>query len=119
MYLSLQAFGEQITIPYNHFPAGTQNQAQLLTLGNQVAAAIRNSPAQRSYTVGVGGVLNGLERGTPIDFAYELRRIKWSFAMRLPRGGATGWDIPENQLLATLSESFSGFLVFARHVVSS
>jgi Zinc carboxypeptidase len=119
MYLSLQSFGEQILIPYKYFAVGTSNQAQLLSLGNQVAAAIRTTPSQRSYTVGVGGILNGVESGTSIDFSYELRRVTWSFAMRLPRGGANGWDFPANQLKAVLSESFTGFLVFARHLASA
>jgi Zinc carboxypeptidase len=116
MFLSLQAFGQQITIPYNYVAIGSQNQAVLTTLGNQVAAAIRSQPAQRTYAVGVGGALNGLESGTSLDFAYELRRIVKSFTMRLPRGGATGWDVPAAQLPALMSETFEGILVFLRNV---
>lgn len=119
MYLSLQAFGQQITIPYNYLAVGTQNQAALLNLGNQAAAAIRTAPSQRSYAVGVGGVLSGIESGTSLDFAYEIRRIPLSFTLRLPRGGSTGWDFPQSELSPVLTEAFRGFLVFARHVATS
>lgn len=119
MYLSLQAFGQQIAIPYNYFAVGTQNQAALQNLAAQAANAIRSAPGQRAYTVGVGGILNGVEGGTSLDFAYESRRIPLSFTLRLPSGGSTGWDVPENQLPAILSETFRGFLVFAQHVASS
>lgn len=90
-----------------------------LKLGNQAAAAIRAAPSQRSYAVGVGGVLSGVESGTSLDFAYETRRIALSFTLRLPRGGSTGWDVPQSQLPAIVAETFRGFLVFARHVATS
>lgn len=119
LYLSLQAFGQQITIPYNYFPVGSQNQASLLSLGNLAADAIRSAPAQRSYAVGVGGILRGLESGTSTDYAYETRRVPLTYAMHLPSGGSNGWDAPAAQMSAILSETFQGFLVFARHVASS
>lgn len=119
LYLSLQAFGQQITIPYNYFPVGSQNQAALISLGHSAADAIRSAPSQRSYAVGVGGILRGLESGTSTDYAYETRQVSLTYGLHLPSGGSTGWDVPEAQMSAILSETFRGFLVFARHVASS
>lgn len=119
LFLSLQAFGQQITIPYNYIAVGSQNQAALLNLGNQAAAAIRTAPSQRSYAVGVGGLLNGVQSGTSLDYAYETIRVPLSFTLRLPRGGTTGWDVLQSEISAMVSEAFRGFLVFARHVATS
>ena len=116
MFVSLNAFGQQITIPYSYISVGTLNQAMLTTLGNQAAAAIQSAPAGRDYTVGVAGVLNGIEHGTPIDYSYESVGITRSYAFRLPAGGSTGWDVPETQISAICSETFRGFLVLARNV---
>lgn len=117
MYLSLQATGQQILIPYNYFPGGTTTQPRLVALANQVASAIAAING-RSYTVGVGGVVLGVEHGTPVDFAYGLRQIPLTFQWRLPSGGANGWDLPEDQLSSVLGETFTGFLVFARYVAA-
>lgn len=115
MYLSVQATGQQILIPYNYFPVPSANEGRLMALGIQAASAISQAPANRAFAVGAGGMLRGVESGTPVDFAYELRRIMLSYSFRLPSGGPNGWDVPEAQLHDMLSESFRGFLVFARY----
>lgn len=117
MYLSLQATGQQILYPFSHFAGGSASQPRLQALGTQVAAAI-SAVNQRSYAVGVSGVLRGIEHGTPTDFTYVLRSIPNSFSWRLPSGGANGWDLPAAQLSSVVGESFAGFLVFARSVVN-
>lgn len=117
MYLSIQATGQQILLPFSYFAGGSSNQARLAGVGNQVAAAI-NAVNGRSYAVGVSGVLRGLEHGTPTDFTYVLRSIPYSFSWRLPSGGANGWDLPAAQLSSVLGETFAGFLVFARNVAN-
>lgn len=117
MYVSIQATGQQILVPFSHFAGGTPNQPRLTSVAVQVAAAISaaNGP---SYAVGVSGVLRGLEYGTPTDFTYVLRSIPYSFSWRLPSGGANGWDFPEAQLSSTLHQTFTGFRVFAQYIAN-
>jgi hypothetical protein len=117
MYLSLQATGQQIVIPYNHYPSGSSSELQLRVLGEKVRDAIEKVNGRR-YTVGVGGILNGVEDGTPIDYSYESRRIQLSYALRLPSGGSRGWDFPDTQLAGVVREAFDGFLVLANHVAA-
>lgn len=112
MYLSLQANGPQILVPYNYIAVGSSSQSQLVTLGGQVATVMQNVNG-RTYSVGIAGALHGLESGTSLDYVYETKRIPLSFILRLP---STGNDIAGNSLPPYLTEAFKGFLVFARHV---
>jgi hypothetical protein len=115
MYISLQAFGQQIVFPYQSVTIPTSQQERFLALATQAAQAITT----RTYAVGQASALNGLERGTSLDFAYAQRRIPLTFTVRLPRGGSTGFDFPEAQLQAALGEAFRAFLVLARDVARS
>lgn len=114
MYLSIQAFGQFIMTPYNHVPAGGFNFFELQNLGRRVSSAIQ-SVNSRVYQVGTGGGLAGTEPGTPSDFAFS-RGINLSFTWRLPRGGTTGFDVPEREISGIVAETFVGFLEFANHV---
>ena len=115
MYLSLQAQGPQILIPYNYIAMGSSSQTTLTNLAGQVATVMQNVNG-RSYNVGVAGAVAGLESGTSLDYVYETSRIPLSFIVRLP---STGNDIDGAQLPSYLTEAFRGFLVFARHVAST
>lgn len=115
MYLSVQANGPQILIPYNYIAVGSSSQSQLMSLAGQAATVMENVNG-RAYRVGVAGTVHGLESGTSLDYAYESRRIQLSFILRLP---STGNSIAGNQLPSYLTEAFKGFLVFARHAAST
>lgn len=115
MYLSLQSFGQQIVFPYQSVSIASSSAPIFSALATQAAQAITS----RSYAVGQASTLNGIERGTSLDYAYAQRRIPLAFTMRLPRGGSSGFDFPENQLQAALGEAFRAFLVLARDVARS
>ncbi|CRL03581.1 CLUMA_CG016523, isoform A [Clunio marinus] len=118
MFVSVRGGGQRIIIPYNYLGVpSTVNEARQRNVAGQVAAAL-NSANGRIYTVGVGGILNGVQSGTPIDFAYELRNIPMSFELRLPSGTGAPWVIPEAQLNALLREAFRGFVAFANAAVA-
>jgi hypothetical protein len=117
MYLSIQGGGQQIAYPYNYSPVPSSNEAKLYNIANLAAAAIKAKNSARIYPIGIGGVLNGVESGTPIDYAYELKQIPLSFVLRLPKGATNSYDVPANQIQGIISEAFEGFLVFARNAV--
>lgn len=115
MFLSIQANGPQILIPYNYIAMGSSSQTTLSSLAGQVATVMQNVNG-RTYSVGVAGAVAGVEYGTSLDYAYESTRVPLSFIMRLP---STGNDIAGSSLPPYLTEAFRGFLVFARHVAST
>lgn len=115
MYLSVQANGPQILIPYNYIAVGSSSQSKLTTLAGQVATVMQNVN-DRTYQVGVAGAVHGLESGTSLDYVYETRRVPFSFILRLPSNGNS---IAGNQLPSYLTEAFKGFLVFARNAAST
>lgn len=115
MYVSLQAFGQQIVFPYQSFLINPSSHARFLALATSASQAVTS----RTYAVGQASALNGLERGTSLDYAHAQRRIPLAFTIRLPRGGSTGFDFPESQLQTALGEAFRAFLVLARDVARS
>jgi hypothetical protein len=115
MYLSIQANGPQVLIPFNYIAMGSSSQSTLSSLAGQVATVMQNVNG-RTYKTGIAGEVAGLESGTSLDYVYETSRVPLSFILRLP---STGNDIAGNQLPSYLTEAFRGFLVFARHVAST
>ena len=119
MYLSIQAYGQQITFPYNAITIPSDRQSQFISVATAASQAMQNSPAGRFYQIGAGGSLNGVEAGTSLDYANSVHTNLLPFTVRLPSGGSNGWDVPESQIGGILNEAFNGFLVFARYVATN
>lgn len=116
MYLSLQAFGNQILTPYSYARVNYPENRRLQILGYNVAAAIRRTYG-RWYQVGQGArLLRSPEFGTSTDYAFGAAKIPAAFTIKLPRGGPSGFEVPANQLDRILSETFPGFLDFVKFV---
>lgn len=107
-YISLQAFGEQILVPYNYFNIGGGNNAIKITLANTAANAIRGVNPSRNYQVGIGAALNAPQFGTSTDYAKGTRLIEYVFTFRLPRGGTSGFEVPPTQIAGISRETFAG-----------
>ncbi|KAG5675311.1 hypothetical protein PVAND_005222 [Polypedilum vanderplanki] len=117
MYISLQAFGEQILLPYNYFNIGGGNTAALTAVANRAIAAIRSRNPARNYQVGIGAALRGTQTGTSTDYVRGRVGIEYVFTYMLPRGsGATGYEVTEAEMFAILSETFLGLHEMAAHV---
>lgn len=118
MYLSLQSFGNQILTPYNYAVEDYQGQRELTRLGYRVAEAIRKIN-RTTYRVGVGArLLASPEFGTSSDYAFGAAKIPAAFTIKLPRGGETGYDVPEDKLDGILTETFVGFLEIVTALVN-
>lgn len=108
VYISLQAFGQQILLPYNYFNTVSGNHAAKLALANQAATAIRTLNPSRVYSVGVGAALRGNSFGTSTDYAKGFLTVEYVYTFMLPRGGTSGFEVPEAEMPAILNESFAG-----------
>lgn len=116
MYLSLQAFGQQILTPFNYAPEVGQNHQELISLGEEVAKKI-HSYNDRTYTYGAGGrLLENPEHGTSSDYAYGAKNVPLAFTIKLPGGGENGYEVSEDQLDGILTETWFGFLEFVEYV---
>lgn len=111
LYLSLQGFGQKILIPYNYGPEAPR----IGPLRNwALRAAVRIYRFNRTwYPVAVGGKTSP-EFGTSSDYAFGKSKVPAAYTVKLPRGGETGYEVPENKLDSILTESFEGLLEFIR-----
>jgi hypothetical protein len=108
VFISLQAFGQKILVPFNYGNGFIRRQQDLLNWGRKIAARIYRINRTR-FQVAVGYRVSP-ESGTPSDFAAGKLRIPVTYTIELPRGGATGYEVPESKLDGILEESFEGFL---------
>ena len=116
MYVSLQAYGQQILAPYNYAPISGDNHEESIALAEEVAKEIHTFNG-RTYTYGIGArLLEEPERGTSSDYAHGVRHIPLAYTVKLPAGGETGYDVSEEQLDGILTESWFGFLKLAEHL---
>lgn len=115
LYISLQAYGQQILVPYNYAPIVGENHHEAIELGEEVAKKIHSFNG-RTYSYGNGArLLENPEHGTSSDYAYGAAHAKLAYTVKLPAGGETGYDVPEDQLDGILTETWFGFLEFAEH----
>lgn len=99
-------------VPYNYANEQYESQRQLMRLGQNFATAIRESH-QTIYRVGPGARLMTPEFGTSSDYAFGEAKVSVAFTIKLPRGGATGFEVPEEDLDQILTETWNGFLRLA------
>jgi murein tripeptide amidase MpaA len=116
MYISLQAHGQQILTPYNYAPVNGDNHRESMMLASKVARKIKEFN-DREYKFGPGGrLLETPERGTSSDYAHGVKNVPLAFTVKLPAGGDSGYEVPEDQLDSILTESWFGFLEFVNHI---
>lgn len=110
IYLSLQSFGTQILTPYNYAVESYRGQREITRIAYRIANAIRKIN-RTYYRVGQGArLLPSPESGTSSDYAFGFAKIPVAVTVKLPRGGETGYEVPEEALDGILTESFVGFL---------
>lgn len=110
MFVSVQAGRSQILYPYNAYTFASIEEPRFRQLAQQV-----NAGMSESYSIGAAGVLNGVERGTVLDYTYYELNVPFSYIWRLPSGLSNAWDFPATRLTSILPDIFNGFLVFAEN----
>jgi hypothetical protein len=109
MYISLQAFGEQILLPFNYANVDGGNTEELTAVANRAIAAIRSRNSARDYEVGVGASVNGIQKGTSGDYAKGSASVEYVFTFMLPAGsGSSGYEVSEAELPGIISETYHG-----------
>jgi hypothetical protein len=116
VYISLQAFGQQILLPYNYFNTPGSNHAAKLAIANQAATAIRAVNPARVYSVGIGAALRGNSFGTSTDYAKGFLTIDNVFTFMLPSGGTSGFEVPESEITGISAETFAGLYAITRGI---
>lgn len=104
----MQAFGQKILLPFNYGQQYVPRQYDLYRWAQYIASRIYRVNNTR-YEVATG-YRASRESGTPSDYAFGKLRIPVAYTIELPRGGSSGYEIPEDQLDFVLRESFEGFL---------
>lgn len=108
-YISLQAFGQQVLMPFSHSNLAGGNTVALTNLGNRIASRIQSING-RPYAVGVGGALRSSQSGTSTDYALGFLNIPYVYTFMVPGGGSSGFDPPTTIISPVGSEIFYGLL---------
>lgn len=117
MYISLQAFGELITVPFSSDNVGGGDHPRMINVANRIRDAIQGRNPSRNYVVGIAGGLRDPEFGTVTDFALSQVRVPYVYTIFLPAGGVTGFDPPTTQISPIASETFLGLLQPALYLI--
>lgn len=115
LYISLQAFGEQVLTPFNFNTNAGGNTAIINDLANRFANAVNAANPARNYQVGIGGSLRGIQHGTSTDYAIGGRGIPKALTILLPRGGASGYEVAAIDIQSIAGETFIGLEQIALH----
>lgn len=117
-YVSLQAFGQQILMPFSHSNVAGGNTVALTNLANRIAARIQTINS-RPYQVGVAGALRTPQSGTSTDYALGFIGIPYVYTFTVPSGGSTGFDPPTTLISGVGSEIFYGLLEIANYLIGA
>lgn len=119
LYLSIHAYGNSILYPFG-FDLKTvhPNRANLINLGNRVAAAIKKKYPTCHYSVGNSAELYYPASGASDDFATGEAGIEYAYTLELSqtdRGSfRNGFDLDIAKAITVSKEIFEGFREFAR-----
>lgn len=121
LYLAMHSHGSYFLYPFGYDGSPTPDDAELHSLGLQVAAAIDGAalPGSQKYLVGnSGAALNYLAAGASDDYAYAVGETKLAYTLELPSGGSSGFDLPPARIDQVVKESWQGIIVLARYVIN-
>lgn len=108
LYIDWHAYSQLFMSPYSYSCLWQAlDNAELVTLANGYAVA-----AEKRYgTIYKSGPICSTiypATGTSVDYAYDVNKIKYSFAAELRDTGTYGFILPPDQILPTAEESWEG-----------
>ncbi|KAJ6647129.1 Zinc carboxypeptidase A 1 [Pseudolycoriella hygida] len=111
LFLSIHSFGQYLLFPLGHTTAQSNNHANLLSVGNAGAAAIRET-AGADYLVGSSSVVLYATSGSTPDWAFGVHntRLSYTFEVRPIRGSSNGFLLPPNQIIPNNREVLNGIV---------
>lgn len=116
VYISLQAFGNQIIYPPFASLTPPENLAELDGLANAIASAVIEA-GQGPYRVGQASDVLSIWGGSNMDYAYSVQNIPMAFWWYVTDD--YGVELPEDKIEDFVSQTFPGFLVVGDYVMDN
>jgi len=109
IFLSFHAFGQYLLMPYGHTSSQSNNHANLLSVANAAATAIRNTSGI-DYLVGSTATVLYVASGSSPDWAFGVHntRLAYTFEFRPIRGSNNGFLLPPAQIIPNCQEVMNG-----------
>lgn len=109
MFLSFHAFGQYLLMPFGHTTANSNNHANLLSVANAGANAIR-ATASADYLVGSTAAVLYTASGSSPDWAFGVHntRLAYTFEFRPIRGSSNGFLLAPAQIIPNNREVMNG-----------
>ncbi|KAG8226504.1 hypothetical protein J437_LFUL007386 [Ladona fulva] len=114
-YITLHSYGQYIFYPWEYSSELPDDWQELDHLAKEMRAAIA-SVHGTSYLVGTSGAILFPASGTSSDWAKAVPKIKYTYTIKLPGGGGTGFDLPPERIPNVVQETLMGLKVVGQHV---
>jgi len=117
IYITVHSFGDMVLYPWGFqgSPGLISNHAYHHEVGLLWRDAIQAATG-KNYAVGNIAVLLGNAFGASDDHMAGTQRVDLVYTLELTRGGATGFDFPENQIGSLVRETFHGYRAIGLHI---
>jgi len=117
-YIDYHSYGQNIYYPFGYTQDPPSNVQQLILVGNNYAAGIRQ---QTGFTYGVApGYQLYATTGGGVDYFRGFLNVPLTLTVELrPTSSNPGFVLPPNQIVPTGEENWSGFKTFAEYIISN
>ncbi|KAI5700945.1 hypothetical protein M8J75_004534 [Diaphorina citri] len=115
LYVSFHSYGNYFMYPWSYKRTLPNDWKDLDGLATAVRGAIFNITGTR-YKIGSTADIMGVNSGGSDDWVKGYVGVKYCYTVELPRGGAQGFDLPNDQIRKVVHDMFEGVKVFARFI---
>ncbi|KAK5642383.1 hypothetical protein RI129_008550 [Pyrocoelia pectoralis] len=115
LYLTFHSYGNLILYPWGYTSELPHDEFELRTLAKEVNDAIVKAGGP-SYTIGSSTNVLYAAAGGSDDWAKGVAGIELSYTIELPGGKKNGFDIPANEILKVVNQTFAGMIVYGKYI---
>ncbi|KAJ9590275.1 hypothetical protein L9F63_027886 [Diploptera punctata] len=114
VYLSFHSYSQLLLFPYGHSQEKVSNYNELLSLGNEAAAALAKNNGTR-YTV--GNIYDAIypASGGSMDWVRGTFNTPYTYTWELRDTGRYGFLLPAEQIIETAEETLNALVVILQH----
>ncbi|SMY25063.1 unnamed protein product [Zymoseptoria tritici ST99CH_1A5] len=113
LYLDFHSYGNYLLSPYGYTASVPANSASQVSLAQKAGAAIK-AVYGTEYTVGPSGATLYPTTGSSADFATDIAKAKYAYAIELRDKGQNGFVLPPDQIVPTGQEVLAGVKVLLK-----
>lgn len=116
-YIDFHSYGELLLYPWGYIEEAPENEEELQSLGEAIAAAISAYNPSADYIVGVSSITIYPTSGDTTDWLYGALGVPLTYTIELP-GRGYGFLLPVEDIEEVVKETFEGVRVLGEYVAA-